>query len=319
MTIPRLSLLVPIYGVEKYINRFLASLLPNLQSDIEIIMIDDGSPDNCGAIIDDFQKNQPYPIRVTHTKNNGVSAARNIGLSIATGEYIAFADPDDYLSQNLIKEVLLFIKDYNYPDFIFYDYYTCRGKKVRIQTVPTFSEGRISKLNFLEEFAKDEAIRSMLWKTVIKKDMFKGLKFDPSLKVGEDASLLTDVVLHVNTIVYLKKPLYYWVEHKDSLSQNATLSDDIKIFLIFEDRYKKFKNLLPSMTICIIIRHIYNVVRRAEMDGYVDSNVIRCKKIINDNIKLILCDKNITFRTKKHCLFSYLGISKYYNLLKTKI
>lgn len=143
MTIPRLSLLVPIYGVEKYINRFLASLLPNLQSDIEIIMIDDGSPDNCGAIIDDFQKNQPYPIRVTHTKNNGVSAARNIGLSIATGEYIAFADPDDYLSQNLIKEVLLFIKDYNYPDFIFYDYYTCRGKKVRIQTVPTFSEGRI--------------------------------------------------------------------------------------------------------------------------------------------------------------------------------
>lgn len=55
------------------------------------------------------------------------------------------------------------------------------------------------------------------------------------------------------------------------------------------------------------------------MDGYVDSNVIRCKKIINDNIKLILCDKNITFRTKKHCLFSYLGISKYYNLLKTKI
>ena len=59
MTIPRLSLLVPIYGVEKYINRFLASLLPNLQSDIEIIMIDDGSPDNCGAIIDDFQKNQP--------------------------------------------------------------------------------------------------------------------------------------------------------------------------------------------------------------------------------------------------------------------
>ena len=210
MTIPRLSLLVPIYGVEKYINRFLASLLPNLQSDIEIIMIDDGSPDNCGAIIDDFQKNQPYPIRVTHTKNNGVSAARNIGLSIATGEYIAFADPDDYLSQNLIKEVLLFIKDYNYPDFIFYDYYTCRGKKVRIQTVPTFSEGRISKLNFLEEFAKDEAIRSMLWKTVIKKDMFKGLKFDPSLKVGEDASLLTDVVLHVNTIVYLKKPLYYW-------------------------------------------------------------------------------------------------------------
>lgn len=205
MTIPRLSLIVPIYGVEKYINRFLASLLPNLQSDIEIIMIDDGSPDNCGAIIDDFQKNQPYPIRVTYTKNNGVSAARNIGLSIATGEYIAFADPDDYLSQNLIKEVLLFIKDYNYPDFIFYDYYTCRGKKVRIQTVPTFSEGRISKLNFLEEFAKDEAIRSMLWKTVIKKDMFKGLKFDPSLKVGEDASLLTDVVLHVNTIVYLKK------------------------------------------------------------------------------------------------------------------
>lgn len=59
MTIPRLSLLVPIYGVEKYINRFLASLLPNLQSDIEIIMIDDGSPDNCGAIIRTFKKISP--------------------------------------------------------------------------------------------------------------------------------------------------------------------------------------------------------------------------------------------------------------------
>ena len=94
---PIVSIIVPIYNVEKYIDRCMRSLLQQTLRDIEIIMVDDGSPDNCPAICDVYAR-KDVRVKVIHKKNGGLSDARNAGLDVATGEYVAFIDSDDYTS-----------------------------------------------------------------------------------------------------------------------------------------------------------------------------------------------------------------------------
>ena len=98
------SIIVPIYKVEKYLKQCLDSILNQTYENIEIILVDDGSPDNCGKICDEYASNDKR-IRVIHKENGGLSSARNAGLDVATGEYISFIDSDDYVSENFIKRL----------------------------------------------------------------------------------------------------------------------------------------------------------------------------------------------------------------------
>ena len=93
---PKVSIIVPIYNVERFLDRCMDSLLNQTLKDIEIIMVDDGSPDNCPQMCDEYAKNDSR-VKVIHKKNAGLGMARNSGLEIATGEYVAFVDSDDYV------------------------------------------------------------------------------------------------------------------------------------------------------------------------------------------------------------------------------
>ena len=97
--IPKFSIVVPVYKVEAYLERCLGSLISQTLTDIEIILVDDGSPDNCPRICDQYAKKDSR-IKVIHQKNAGVSAARNKGLEYATGEWILFCDSDDWMEAN---------------------------------------------------------------------------------------------------------------------------------------------------------------------------------------------------------------------------
>lgn len=101
----KVSIILPIYNVEKYIEQCLESINKQTYKNIEIILVDDGSPDNCGKIIDEYAK-KDIRVKVIHKENSGVSAARNSGLEVATGDYVCFADPDDILSEDYIEYLL---------------------------------------------------------------------------------------------------------------------------------------------------------------------------------------------------------------------
>jgi glycosyltransferase involved in cell wall biosynthesis len=108
-TMPKVSIIVPIYNVEKYIRQCIDSLINQTLQDIEIILVDDGSPDNCGSIIDEYASNDDR-IKVIHQVNIGLGMARNSGLSLASGEYIGFVDSDDWVElssfENLYKQAI---------------------------------------------------------------------------------------------------------------------------------------------------------------------------------------------------------------------
>lgn len=99
---PKVSVIIPIYNVEKYLDRCIQSVLNQTLRDIEIILVDDGSPDNCPAMCDEYAK-QDNRIKVIHKKNAGLGYARNSGLEIATGEYVAFVDSDDFVDTNMYQ------------------------------------------------------------------------------------------------------------------------------------------------------------------------------------------------------------------------
>ena len=107
---PLISIIVPVYQVEAYLDRCVASLLAQTYVNLEIILVDDGSPDRCPAICDMYAQKDSR-VRVIHQENAGLSGARNAGIEVAKGEYLAFVDSDDYVSENFIRVLYDLLKE----------------------------------------------------------------------------------------------------------------------------------------------------------------------------------------------------------------
>lgn len=110
-TNPLVSIIVPVYKVERYIHRSIDSLLRQTYNNLEIILVDDGSPDNCPFICDKYAM-QDNRIRVIHKSNGGLSDARNAALNVMTGQYVTFVDSDDYIADNMIEKFIETVKLY---------------------------------------------------------------------------------------------------------------------------------------------------------------------------------------------------------------
>lgn len=120
---PLISVIIPVYKVEKYIVKCVESILAQTYRNLEIILVDDGSPDNCPGICDEFAALDTR-VRVIHKDNSGVSDARNIGLNVAKGEYIGFIDSDDWIAPNMYETLLASIIKYD-ADIAVCDYQIC--------------------------------------------------------------------------------------------------------------------------------------------------------------------------------------------------
>lgn len=136
----RVSVIVPIYNVEKYLRQCLDSITGQTYKDLEIILIDDGSPDNCGKICDEYAE-KDFRITVIHKQNGGLSAARNDGIERATGDWIAFVDSDDWCELDYYQQLLAAIKDRT-PDIIyakgFFMDYPSKRKKIHLFSGPCY-------------------------------------------------------------------------------------------------------------------------------------------------------------------------------------
>ena len=310
-----LSIVVPIYGVEKYIGKFLESLVPNLCPGIEVILVDDGSKDNCAAIIDEFAKAHDN-IEVIHKVNGGVSSARNAGIEKATGEYITFLDPDDYIAENYTSTLLEAVKKYDGPDFLLYDYYRVEyDGEIKDNSISIFEEGRINKKTYLEELIKQKHIICSVWSSIIKRKFYSSLRFDTEIHYAEDYLLLTNIALNFNTIVYVKEKIYYYIAREGSLSTGESIDDRIKAFQIALDSYLKYTNILDNISIRLPTNLAYSIIKRFYL-GEKSLRVVECEEFIKKNIGKILFDKDISFGTKRQCIMVYLGVAEKY--IKTK-
>ena len=201
-----ISIIVPVYGIEKYLAECVDSILSQTYENLEVILVDDESPDNCPKICDEWAKKDSR-IKVIHKENGGVSSARNIGLDNATGEYIAFVDSDDFLDLDYYEKM------FEDVDFSNVDLVVSNTRKVRDDNMKEgafFNKETININNQKElcEFAK-QGFLFQLWNKIYKKNLIKQ-KFDESVVIGEDKIFNLNYLEQIeNKVICVKNNLFY--------------------------------------------------------------------------------------------------------------
>ena len=176
----RISVIMPVYNVADYLPQCIESVLNQDHQDLEVILIDDGSRDNSGAICDEYAAKDSR-VKVIHQKNGGAASAKNAGLRIATGEYLSFVDSDDYLEPNVYGYMLNVLKchDADAAQFSFRNVYQTRTEDELLQ--PGIVDGK----DYLVRFTKDWSC-ALLWNKLYRRELYDGIFFEEGHKIDEE-------------------------------------------------------------------------------------------------------------------------------------
>lgn len=214
------SIIVPIYNVESYLKRAVDSILGQSYTDIEVILVDDGSPDNCGKICDEYAK-QDERVKVIHKENGGLSDARNAGLDVAKGEYIAFVDSDDYIDPDFIRNL------YGYLIKEKADVAMCSYEEVGTdKEMPEHISDKASEVcsrdrllsNMYDANHQDATYFIVAWNKLYKASLWKDIRF-PKGKIHEDEATTYKIYDKCTRGVYFHSPMYKYCVAPDSITR----------------------------------------------------------------------------------------------------
>ena len=201
-----LSIVIPIFNVEKYLNKCIESVVNQTYQNLEIILVDDGSPDRCPEICDRW-KEKDKRIRVIHKQNGGLSDARNQGISTAIGEYIAFVDSDDFIDSNMY-EIMIEAAERTGADIATCGRFLYKGKVLGTKhTAP--NEILLQPIDALKELLCGGLIEEAAWDKVYKKSFFDSVRV-PVGQINEDLPIMPLVLEQAKKIVCTGKPFYYY-------------------------------------------------------------------------------------------------------------
>ena len=252
-----ISVIVPIYNVEKYLKKAVDCIVRQTYDNIEIILVDDGSTDNCGLICDEYYK-KDNRIKVIHKENGGASEARNAGIEIAKGEYFAFIDPDDWIENNMIEVLYNNIKKYD-ADISICEYIkeTIKGKVLKKKSgnkeIQIFN-----KKSSLCELIMQKNITNHIWNKLYKKKLFNEIRF-PKGKLLEDISITYKLFEKSDKIVYQNISLYHYINRNSSILNRMTEKGINDLEEAVFSRNKYLLNKYPELYDIITIDNLRNV------------------------------------------------------------
>lgn len=219
MSIDKISVIVPVYKVENDLNKCVDSILGQTYSNLEVILVNDGSPDNSGKICDEYAKSDKRVIAI-HKENEGSSCARNAGLDIATGEFIAFVDSDDYIDETMFEKMIALsskhhldvveIASRNFSDIVNYD------NSFKIEDNISALERTISRTSF------------SVWRRIYRRSVVKDMRFIPKI-IHQDVFYTIDVMNNVSSVGFLNSPLYIYNNLGESIIRSKYSKHKIEI------------------------------------------------------------------------------------------
>lgn len=307
--LPLISVVVPVYNVEKYLNRCVESIKNQTYENLEIILVDDGSPDKCPKLCDDFKKNDKR-IKVIHKKNGGLSDARNRGIDIAKGKYITFIDSDDYVKKEYVELLYHTLKKFNS------DISICSHSV-------EYENGSIidKSCNIEKAYSKEEALENMMygknidtssWGKLFKIELFNKIRF-PINRLFEDSAttyLLFDLA---EKISYSGKSMYFYEIRNDSITSSNFNSKKMDLIISTKEMYSFIERKYPKLIKAAKRRLMYSylstltqMIKSKNVDKNLKNNVYT---YIKKNRKEILSDNNIPKRDRYALFFSYFGIN----------
>lgn len=231
---PKLSIIVPVYKVEQYIHKCVDSILNQTFTDFELILVDDGSPDNCGSICDEYAQKDKR-IRVIHKDNGGVSEARNLGIDESKGEYISFVDSDDFIDANMYREMLAFLEANNL-DIVCTDTYIVHGDRKKFK--PRYLKDMIFENGTAITENLNGNLDNAVWNKVYKKEVIADIRF-PLNRRYEDVATVYKWIFNARKVGYLSKPHYYYIKLDSSfIGTSFNCKSRYEHFLAYLERFE---------------------------------------------------------------------------------
>lgn len=286
----KLSIIIPVYNVEKYIKRCVESIYAQNYKDIEVILIDDGSSDNSGKICDELASVDDR-LKVVHKKNGGCSAARNLGISMATGKYICFVDSDDEWFPDMLN-TLLEKNDSDY-DMIIYGAktVTVKGEILGYERSrkEKYYKGRSEVKEFLQDLSPDDKSWGLnyIWNRLYKTDVIKenNILFNTKLNLGEDFVFNCEIMKYISSVYVSDELLYcYYKYFQNQLTmrfrENELERRDI-MFEVHKNLYRYYEIYDQYKKNCYIEEGVlthYSIMKTTYAD---------CKLGLRDTVKYI--------------------------------
>lgn len=327
----KVSIIVPIYKVEKYIEKCIECILNQTYKNIEIILVDDGSPDRCGEICDKYAK-KDLRIKSLHKKNGGLSDARNYGMKYMTGNLVLFLDSDDWMEATTIEKMVNLMDKYKvdivqagfyyaYNDYLLYDdrHYKEDDKDIVL-----------NKEEAMRELIINEKIKNFAWGKLYKSELVKNIFFEKG-KHFEDVFWAHQVFHQCDKYLINHEPLFYYMQREDSIVGNYSIKnldiieglqkrqkfiEENYIHLISESRKILLKTILLHHELILRNKNINKNFRKKLLEE-IFINIVDYESAVVDDFELT---KNLNYLKKNEYLYiANLFIDKVKNkILKNK-
>lgn len=294
----KISVVIPVYKVEKYLDECLESVVNQTYKNLEIILVDDGSPDNCPKMCDEWAIKDER-IKVIHKENGGLSDARNAGIKIATGKYLSFIDSDDYVENNLYEVAIKKLKDNNAQIFIFGRSYLYGNNKEinsnkKIELIMN-SEEALDKMNMFQYY--DVAA----WDKIYKRDLFENIEF-PKGKLCEDWYTTYKVIDKADKVVFNSTPLYVYRQRSNSITHSNVAKINREPLYASKEVLEFIKEKHPNIVKNAISKYVISCIGVYNNYLYYTKDTDKEKKeileIVKDNYKEAINNKELAFSRK---------------------
>lgn len=287
----KLSIIVPVYGVEKYIDKCLDSLVKQSLKEIEIIVVNDGTKDNSQKIIDKYVKKYPDKIKSYIKENGGQGSARNYGLKKTTGEYIGYVDSDDFVEKDMYKKLYNKAKENNYDIVVCGNYNV--SEDYQNKNIDAFIN------NYNTDLENIFFGKMAVWNKIYKRDILIKNKLEFKEKVWyEDLAFTLKAIMNSNTFAFIDEPLYDYLIREGSTMNNSNVKRNLEILEAFDDilsyiKHNKKEEYFDKVEF-LAIDHIYisAIVRilKANADN----------KIKKETVNELICYMNKNFPNYKN-------------------
>lgn len=235
---PRISIIIPVYKVEEYLPRCIESLLSQTFQNLEIILVNDGSPDNSGRICDEYALKDSR-IKVIHKENGRAYDARNKGLDIATGDYIGFMDSDDFIHPEMYQSLYNLLEKYN-ADIAQCGFVKVAGDEM-IQPVTDNSPVILTNEEALLQLYSDAAVEfAVIWNKIYKKELLQGVRFKKAF-IHDDEFFTYRLLYAASKVVVVQSQFYYYFQSPNSMIRNTFSERKMEYSEAMEERLLFFE------------------------------------------------------------------------------
>ena len=306
----KLSVIIPVYNIKNHVSICLNSIIDQTYTDFEVIVVDDGSTDGSGPICDEFGSTDPR-IRILHKSNSGVSDSRNIGINLATGDYICFIDGDDFIENDYFEKAVSILNEYK-PKILINSYKLYYGVN---DIIDPFIKDKTKKLT-KDDFLKGIFVGKMFnWSPVCKffhASIINKLKFDKKYCYGEDLLFIYDLINKMSssdTIVYAPLSSYMYVQRKTSACYSYSVEkkyDCVKIYEhIIETADKEIAEYVYNN---LYLRSLIRLRYRMLQCNYDKNSLfyVNCNTIPRRNFFKVLFSKNMKLKPRVLFLLNFL-------------